>query len=85
LWELIVAILVFSFGYISLGFAIARAGVLPRGAGILLAFGGPVVAFAPPIGVQVVIALGHALFGLGLMWLGYALWSTTGREQPSGV
>ncbi len=59
--------------------------MLPRGGGILLAFGGPVVAFAPPIGVQVVIALGHALFGLGLMWLGYALWSTTGREQPSGV
>jgi len=59
--------------------------VLPRGAGILLAVGGPVVDFAPPIGVQLVIALGHALFGLGLMWLGYALWSTTGREQPSGV
>jgi hypothetical protein len=52
-----VASLVFSVGYISLGIAIACAGVLPRGAGILLAFGGPVVAFAPPIGVQVVIAL----------------------------
>lgn len=85
LWELIVASLVFSVGYISLGIAIVRAGVLPRGAGILLAVGGPVVAFAPPIGVQVVITLGHALFGLGLVWLGYALWSTTGREQPSGV
>ena len=79
------ASLVFSVGYISLAIAIACAGVLPRGAVILLAFGGPVVAFAPPIGLQVVIALGHALFGLGLVWLGYALWNTTGREQPSGV
>ncbi|HLL97524.1 MAG TPA: hypothetical protein VK276_00525 [Rubrobacteraceae bacterium] len=78
------ASLVFSVGYISLGIAIAWAGVLPRGV-VLLAFGRSVVAFAAPTGVQVVIALGHALFGLGPMWLGYALWSTTGREQPSGV
>lgn len=41
------ASLVFSVGYISLGIAIAWAGVLPRGA-VLLAFGGPVVAFAAP-------------------------------------
>jgi hypothetical protein len=81
LWELIVASLVFSIGYILLGFAISRAGVLPRGAGILLAVGGPIVAFSPPIGVQAVHVVGHVLFGLGLVWLGYTLW--TGTEQPS--
>src|SRR5918993_331979 len=45
--ELIVASLVFSIGYILLGSAIVRAGVLPRGVGILLAVGGPIVAFSP--------------------------------------
>jgi hypothetical protein len=80
LWELISASLIFSVGYILLGIAIARAGVLPRGAGILLAVGGPIVAFSPPIGILVVLVVGHALFGLGLAWSGYALWAGTGLE-----
>jgi len=80
LWELILASLIFSVGYILLGVAIARAGVLPRGAGILLAVGGPIVAFSPPIGILVVLVVGHALFGLGLAWSGYALWAGTGLE-----
>ncbi|MDQ3507990.1 MAG: hypothetical protein M3494_08255 [Actinomycetota bacterium] len=37
LWELVLASFVFSVGYILLGASIARAGVLPRGAGVLLA------------------------------------------------
>ena len=85
--ELFVASLVFSIGYILLGSAIVRAGVLPRGAGILLAVGGPIVAFSPPIGVLAVEIVGHALFGLGLLWVGYVL--SSGREvampQPSRV
>jgi hypothetical protein len=84
LWDLILASLVFSVGYVLLGAAIARAGVLPRGAGILLAVGGPVVAFSPPIEVPAVLIVAHALFGLGLVWSGYALWSGTEREQPPG-
>lgn len=75
LWQLITTSLVFSVGYILLGSAIARARVLPRGAGILLKIGGPVVAFSPPIGVLAVLVVGHTLFGLGLAWLGYALWN----------
>ena len=78
LLELIIASLVFSIGYILLGVAIVRAGVLPRGAGILLAVGGPIVAFSPPIGVLAVEIVGHALFGLGLLWVGYVL--SSGRE-----
>jgi hypothetical protein len=81
--ELIVASLVFSIGYILLGSAIIRAGVLPRGAGILLAVGGPIVAFSPPIGAQAVLIVGHVLFGFGLVWLGYALWTGAEHEQPS--
>ncbi len=80
LWELILASLIFSVGYILLGVAIARAGVLPRGAGILLAIGGPIVAFSPPIGILAVLVVGHALFSLGLAWSGYALWTGAGHE-----
>jgi hypothetical protein len=80
LWQLVAAALVFSAGYILLGSAIARARALPAGAGILLTIGGPIVAFSPPIGILPVLIVGHALFGLGLAWLGYALWTGTGHE-----
>ena len=87
LLQLIIASLVFSLGYILLGVAIAWAGVLPRGGGILLAVGGPIVAFSPPLGVLTVEIVGHALFSLGLSWVGYVL--SSGREavvaQPSRV
>jgi hypothetical protein len=79
LWQLIATALVFSIGYVVLGIAVARAGVLARGAGVLLAVGAPLVAFAPPIGVQAVIIIGHTLFGVGLAWSGYALFS--GRKD----
>ena len=82
LWQLIAASFVFSVGYILLGVSMVRAGVLPRGAGILLAVGGPIVAFSPPIGIQAVLIVGHALFGAGLAWSGYALFSGAKREKP---
>ncbi len=44
------------------------------GAGILLAVGGSIIAFSPPIGILAVLVVGHALFGSGLACLGYALW-----------
>ena len=75
LWQLILTALVSTIGYVLLGVAIAKAGVLPRGAGVLLAISGPIVAFSAPIGVLAVIATGHALFGAGLAWVGYALWT----------
>jgi hypothetical protein len=82
LWQLIATSLVFSVGYVLLGVAIFRAGVLPRGAGVLLAVGGPIVAFSPPVGILAVLVVGHALFGAGLAWLGYALFfSPTGAAR----
>lgn len=85
LWQLISTSLVFSVGYILLGVAVFRAGLLPRGAGVLLAVGGPIVAFSPPIGIMAVLVVGHTLFGAGLAWLGYALWSEPGGVQiPQG-
>jgi hypothetical protein len=65
---------IFSIGYVLLGVAVARAGML------LLAVGAPLVAFSPPIGVQAVIIIGHTLFGVGLAWSGYALF--TERKNP---
>jgi hypothetical protein len=82
LWQLMATALVFSVGYVLLGVAVARAGALPRGAGVLLAAGAPLVAFAPPIGVQSVIIVGYTLFGVGLAWAGYALF-TDGRDAPA--
>lgn len=84
LWELILASLIFSIGYILLGVVVARAGILPRGAGVLLAVGGPIVAFSPPIGILAVLIVGHTLFGVGLVWAGYALRSGAHgkRENP---
>lgn len=84
LWQLIFTSFLFSAGYILLGAAIVRAGVLPRGAGVLLAVGGPIVAFSPPIGLFAVLVAGHALFGLGLAWSGYALFAGALHERPSG-
>ena len=78
LWQLIVTSFVFSLGYVLLGVAVFRAGVFPRAAGVLLAVGGPIVAFSPPIGIEAVLIVGHTLFGAGLVWLGYALWGGAG-------
>ena len=85
LWQLIVTSVVFSAGYIMLGVAIARVRVLPRVAGILLAVGGPLVAFSPPMPVYAVVIIASTLFGVGLAWVGYALWTEPDaeREQPA--
>jgi hypothetical protein len=79
LGQLMATAFVFSIDYVLLG--VARAGVLPRGAGILLAIGAPLVAFSPPIGIQAVIIIGHTLFGVGLVWSGYALF--TKKDPPA--
>jgi len=83
LWQLVAASFVFSLGYVLLGVAIFRSGVLPGAAGVLLAAGGPLVAFSPPIGIPAVLIAGHTLFGAGLAWSGYALWGGTERTPPS--
>ena len=83
LWQLVAASFVFSLGYVLLGVAIFRSGALPGAAGVLLAVGGPLVAFSPPIGIPAVLIAGHTRFGAGLAWSGYALWGGTERTPPS--
>jgi hypothetical protein len=74
-------------GLILLGISIARAGIFPRWAGILVALGislqvpalyaldivGPLY-FALTVG-------GSILFGAGLIWIGWALWSGKGWKN----
>ncbi|MBI3959293.1 MAG: hypothetical protein HY328_10835 [Chloroflexi bacterium] len=61
----------FLFGYVLLGIAVMRAGVLPRLAGLVLTVS-TIAHFAP---IHLVKATSGVAFGLALMWLGFALWS----------
>jgi len=66
----------FLFGYILMGIAIMRAGVLPRLAGLVLIIS-TLAHFTP---IHIVKATSGVVFGLTLIWLGFALWS--GNRQP---
>jgi hypothetical protein len=59
-------------GFIVMGIATIRANILPRWAAVLMMVGAPVFTFSPhgPILIS-----GAVLLGLGLGWLGYALWA----------
>ena len=70
------AILV-TLGFILLGIATARAGILPAPAAwlvVVTAWFGLAAVFSP-----LVFAVVGALFGLGNAWLGYAIWSRPDR------
>jgi hypothetical protein len=64
-----------ALGTILLGFATARAAVLPRWAGVLLLVGGPLLAFTPPLPL-IAGQIGAVLMGTSFVWLGYAIWSS---------
>jgi hypothetical protein len=85
----------FGLGYILFGLAIMRAGVLPRWSGLLLIVG--ILLFAvseaqlfDPTLSHVMVTVGDVIFGLGLAWAGYALWSEGSirarlrEREPSG-
>jgi hypothetical protein len=70
----------FAVGYIVLGVATARASVLPRSVGLLLAVGAAALMFSDMVtnglfGNENLWGIGFALFGAALAWLGYNLWS----------
>ena len=64
----------FGLGSILLGFATARAGVLPRWAGALILVGGPLLGFTPPLPTSAGMA-GALLLGAGYLWAGYTIWA----------
>jgi len=65
-------------GGLLFGIAIIRAGILPRWAAILFIIGIVPGRFAP----EVVVRISSVVLGIGLAWLGYALWSER-REKAS--
>ena len=77
----------FGVGYILFGAATMRAGVLPRWSGLLLIIGvsffmiseGPL--FDRTLS-HVIATIGDVVFGLGLAWAGYALWSSRRLVAP---
>jgi len=64
----------FALGSMMLGFATARAGVLPRWSGALILVGGPLLGFTPPLPTSAGMA-GALLLGAGYLWAGYAIWA----------
>ncbi len=77
-----VSSVVSGLGWFLISLATLRAGVLPRWAGWLL-IGGIVLAsvsFLTP-GLWFFLNTSSAVFGIGLAWLGYALWSETSRTN----
>ena len=78
----------FSLGYVLLGIAIMRAGVLPRGVGLLLAISAPVFMLGiGPVGelfgTEALFRVSGVLFGAALMWLGYSLRVRTGETREA--
>ncbi|HJS19363.1 MAG TPA: hypothetical protein VJ785_11495, partial [Anaerolineales bacterium] len=77
----------FVVGFLLFGAATYRAGVLPRGSGLLLIIG-VVLSFGGMMS-HVVGIVAAAVFGASLAWMGYAIWSSQGKfaqqHQPSPV
>ena len=92
---LFVLFLAFIVGITLFGIATIRAGVLPRIAAVLFAFGLPVGfvldlltgAFFEEEATPWGLYIGPPAFAVGLIWLGYAAWSGRGAsaDQPSRV
>jgi len=82
----IVVMLVLGYivGYILFGVATMRAGVLPRWAALMLIIGASffLISQTGLVGgmlLHVIVTVGDVVFGLGLAWMGYALWSEKGE------
>lgn len=73
--------LLYLLGSLLFGIAILRAGILPRWAAILFIVGIVSAVLAIPLPAVVGKISGVAL-GLGVAWLGYALWSERREKAP---
>lgn len=88
---LFVLFVAFIVGIVLLGIATFRAGVLPRGAAVLFTLGLPAGlvidlltgAFFEEEATPWGFYIGPTAFAIGLLWLGYALWSGRGAEEQS--
>lgn len=69
-------------GCLLFGIAILRAGILSRWAAGLFAFGGPASAVVVSLLPHELERIAAVPIGLGLAWLGYALWSERREHAP---
>jgi hypothetical protein len=72
----LLSFVLFALGWFLFGLVSLRAGVLPRGAAILLMIGA--VLFA--VGGAMELPFAAVLFGAAVTWMGYGLWSRTPDE-----
>jgi hypothetical protein len=72
----ILSLLLFALGWFLLGLVSLRAAVLPRGASILLMVGALLFAVINVMDLP----FAGVLFGAGLVWRGYGLWSGAAHE-----
>lgn len=91
IWNPVMQIAVYGVyvGWTLLGISVAQAGVLPRGAGILVALGMAIqlpaqyaMEMASPFFPLFTIG-GSVLFGAGLIWIGWMMWS--GKAMDLGL
>jgi hypothetical protein len=79
----------FILGYILFGVATMRAGIFPRWSGLLLIIGVSLfmISEMPPFDralSHLIVTIGDVLFGIGLAWMGYALWSEKREVVKAG-
>jgi hypothetical protein len=81
----LVVVVGFVLGYVLFGVATIRAGVFPRWSGPLLIIGVSLfmISEVSPVDLAIshlIATLGDVIFGIGLAWMGYALWSE--KREP---
>jgi hypothetical protein len=81
LWSVSSAL--FLAGTVLFGIATLRAGIVPRSASVLFAFG--VFLAAPAVALTGSPRLAAVPIGLGLAWMGFALWSERRRSSSETV
>ena len=72
----ILTVVLFALGWILFGLASLLAGVLPRGAAVLLIIGAA-LSFVLDF---LELPLGEVVFGVALAWMGYAVWRGAGER-----
>ena len=71
----IVFAVTFMAGYILFGIALLSSGVFPRAATLLLIAGAILGNLPPGLVPMFILIVGGVVWGIGAIWLGYALWS----------
>ncbi len=79
-FAVLVLVLGYILGYVLFGIATTRAGVFPRGSGLLLIIGSVMFFISESVSLNaslshVIVTIGDVIFGASFVWMGFALWS----------